>query len=233
MTGYRCRELTANDLLWTHLECLNAAIVVCNLCAKHHSTTRRFFLAPWTSRLIRKSMFDINVSFLENADTIARGTHVSIWLQIDFNDDRAFNFLLWAWRRIFAGNFACLIEHMWCHSTDVRSDENLQRCWFVVANKFHHRKTISASIFDGTSAAFSLIPRAMLLLWLGQNLQLWATIDGHRTDLWAQCCRSHDTQILTRCAAHRRTDCRATNICSSHGSGNWCHSVMSDENNWN
>lgn len=120
----------------------------------------------------------VSCTHLQDSNAIACDGHVRFGLEIDLNDHGAVDLLLVALRRVLAGNLAGLIEHVRCHASNVRADEDLEDGNLIVSGQSDDRESIAAAILDGTAAALRLIACPVLLLRLRQNLQLHLAIVG-------------------------------------------------------
>lgn len=175
------RGLTANYGLRANLEGFAAAISVCDGRTKDHATSGRFFLTTTLeyASFLRESMFNIDVTFFEDANAVASDEHVLGRIHVNLDNDRSIEFALDARRRIFTADSTSLIEHVWSNAPEIGPDKDLESRRLVVANQTHDRKTVPGSIFYRTSRSFGLITRTMLLFRLTYYLQLSLTVSGY------------------------------------------------------
>lgn len=118
----------------------------------------------------------LSVFYLQYTNAIASYGHVCLWLKVNLNNHGAVDFFLVALRWILAGNLARLVEHVWCHATNISANKHLKNSRLVIAGQSDNGKPVATSILDGTAATFGLVPGSMLLLWLRNYLQLDVSI---------------------------------------------------------
>lgn len=71
--------LTAHNRLWTNLQCFLCTIIECYCCTEYHATFCRFLFTAIT-QLIGKSMFHIDVTFFQYANTVTGCAHFFWWI---------------------------------------------------------------------------------------------------------------------------------------------------------
>lgn len=104
--------------------------------AKDHATTGRLLLATTLKYpgLLRKSVLDVYVPFLEDPDAVASDHHVLRRVHVYLDHYRPIDFPFNAGRRVLAADAASLVEHVGRDTAEIRADENLKGRWFVVAD---------------------------------------------------------------------------------------------------
>lgn len=109
------------------MKSLLGAVVVIYNGPEDHSTPGGFLLAAslQRDRLLGEAMFDVDVSLFEYSNAVAGYEHVLDRVHLDLYHNGTVYFSLHAGSRIFTAHSAGLIKHVWRHSAEISTNENL------------------------------------------------------------------------------------------------------------